>query len=581
MKLQTSFCYHASGSGSSDANYGSFINRASLITDTAMKVTIAASLVLYIAGVIAVPVTFLICAGSLTSAIAFEIYRNKHFCETAGIILNEHHLKLPAICSQKFKTRAIATENSADSEIWRRRMIESAEHNVIISGNYCGGKAFKELLDTIEKRYKDKPELKVVIISSPKFLTSDVIQKLDKMKRDHAGHFSLVESPDIWHINPGIKKSTNHTKCTVVDFGKYFMLGGSGIKDNFTQPGLESSPKRVYLKEKLGDEEYLRAEALASTYRSEAETRTLIDRMVPGCFRDMDFVFKPTGNQHHGLRIFTQSLLLAYRWEQYTKQISAGFFEEMSNPIENVSQLGLLSGIRTAIKANDSVTVKLLKTPALKLHDTETTIPEFDEATKHQKTGLTRIIASGPEHSSSSYEKAVLEAIKGSKKRLVINHMYFQPTAKIFQALVDAANRGVKIKIVTCGVYENCPSSHHIFGPRNKKNCIDLIKAINASSRENVEIYFFEQKKIGNHKKVIVADNTVIAGSSNLGYKSLQTSSDHELNFINQSDTLAQETIAIINQDILHSKKLAPDSYLTFSELFQAYWHQLLSPLIG
>jgi len=159
--------------------------------------------------------------------------------------------------------------------------------------------------------------------------------------------------------------------------------------------------------------------------------------------------------------------------------------------------------------------------------------------------------------------------------------MYFQPTAKIFQALVDAANRGVKIKIVTCGVYENCPSSHHIFGPRNKKNCIDLIKAINASSRENVEIYFFEQKKIGNHKKVIVADNTVIAGSSNLGYKSLQTSSDHELNFINQSDTLAQETIAIINQDILHSKKLAPDSYLTFSELFQAYWHQLLSPLIG
>ncbi len=159
--------------------------------------------------------------------------------------------------------------------------------------------------------------------------------------------------------------------------------------------------------------------------------------------------------------------------------------------------------------------------------------------------------------------------------------MYFQPTAKVFQAIVDAAKRGVKVKIVTCGVYKNCPTSHHVFGARNKKNCLNLFKSVSEGEEKNIEVYFFEQKKIGNHKKVIVADDIVVAGSSNLGYKSLVTSSDHELNFIQKSQAFADDTMAVIAEDIKHSKKLNSRVKLTYKELCQAYWHEILSPLIG
>ena len=159
--------------------------------------------------------------------------------------------------------------------------------------------------------------------------------------------------------------------------------------------------------------------------------------------------------------------------------------------------------------------------------------------------------------------------------------MYFQPTTAIMNALTDAAKRGVKIKIITSGVYKDCPSSHLVFGPRNKYNYAYLVNSLSEQDRENVEIFEYQQKKKGNHKKVIVIDDQVIAGSSNLGYKSLVTTSDHELNFFAKSQAFADETMKICDIDIQHSKKVVDPITLSVNEYFQAFLHRLMAPLIG
>jgi phosphatidylserine/phosphatidylglycerophosphate/cardiolipin synthase-like enzyme len=93
-------------------------------------------------------------------------------------------------------------------------------------------------------------------------------------------------------------------------------------------------------------------------------------------------------------------------------------------------------------------------------------------------------------------------------------------------------------------------------------------------------------RKIGHHKKIIIFDDeTVIAGSSNFGYKSLVTCSDHELNFIARSKKFAEETLKVYAVDIAHSKRVtrAPSERwsMTLKEHFSAIHHRLMAPLIG
>ena len=119
------------------------------------------------------------------------------------------------------------------------------------------------------------------------------------------------------------------------------------------------------------------------------------------------------------------------------------------------------------------------------------------------------------------------------------------------------------------------------FGPRNKYNYVNFLKKLSPEEKEKVQIFEFQQKKIGNHKKVIVVDDKVLAGSSNLGYKSLVTSSDHEINFIAESKNFADETLKIIEEDIKYSKVFKNNSKLSLKEIFSAYFHRLNAFLIG
>lgn len=586
-----SFGYHSSASaGECDNNSLSIAHTITRIADIIRKVALVALINLGILTAVGLaPLSGLIIgAAGFVSASSFyyssEYFNYKQICQTAGIVFrNAEQVKKFDVSGVKGQCEALPTEHSADTELWREDLIKEAKHNIVLSGNYCGGKSFAKLLALLEKQMDKNPNLKVVIISSPRFIKSGNLTKIEDLHKKYPNNFSLIESDDIWHVSTGIKKTTNHTKCLTIDYGKYFILGGSGIKDNFAETGLDHLSKKEFQNQRKSDQNNPTPNSPASLQIKTSEPGNnnsedgFLGKLVPLSFRDMDFIFRSKGGKNPaGKQVYKQMLLLCYRWEQYNKMIKKEKYEEKLS----VDHLGVFTGAADKIDANDSVVVGLLKTPVPKWKNIKTTVPGFDENAKKSQDVAFKVFASGPEHNSSEFAKKLEKKIKGAEKNIVINHMYFQPTSAIMDALIGAAKRGVKVQIITSNVYKDGPLSHYAFGPRNKYNYSYLVNSLPKEYRDNVEVYEYQQKNTGNHKKVIIVDDCVIAGSSNLGYKSLVTTSDHELNFFARSSQFAEETMKICEIDMCHSEKVKNFS-LTLSEYFRAVAHRVLAPLVG
>ncbi len=515
-------------------------------------------------------------------------------CQTAGMIFNQNQVKDFELNVKLGECEALPTEHCADTVEWRKKLLAAAQHNIVISGNYCGGDHFVEFLGLVEKKIEACPNIKVVIISSPKFIGSKKefvegkgkwkfirnwrghwiekkgksLSAIQQLSKKYPNNFSLVESPDIWHISPGLKKATNHTKVMAIDYGRYFILGGSGIKDNFAGTGLDNFSKHDFLRQQ--DSMYQQPAAAA------AEDEGFIGRLMPGEFRDMDFVFHSySGKATAGSQVYKQALLLAHRWEQYNKMM-----RREKAVVVKAEELGLLTNELTPILEGDSITTQLLKTRIPPKKSIKTRVESFHLSDKKASGVAFEVFASGPEQTQSAFEAQLIEKIEKSKKRIVINHMYFHPTAKVMDALIAAAKRGVTITIISSGIHKRCPTGHRVFGPRNKYNYAYLRNSLPEYQRHRVEIFEFEQNKKGNHKKVIVIDDQVIAGSSNLGYKSLVTTSDHELNFFARSKKFAEQTMEVCRVDIKHSRKIT-NLRLSPGEYLRASLHRVLAPLIG
>ena len=184
-----SFGFHSSGSVESTP--GSIqthkkINKALL---TARKVVFTATLVLAATSAAGLAATFpaliVALAGYVTiSAFHYgsKFYNYKQICQTAGIVFrNSEDVKKFEVAGVQSKCEALPTEHCADTEAWREELIKSAEHNIVLSGNYCGGKSFADFLKLVENRMEEKPQLKVVIISSPNFIKNGNLAKVNEL----------------------------------------------------------------------------------------------------------------------------------------------------------------------------------------------------------------------------------------------------------------------------------------------------------------------------------------------------------------------------------------------------------------
>jgi cardiolipin synthase len=131
--------------------------------------------------------------------------------------------------------------------------------------------------------------------------------------------------------------------------------------------------------------------------------------------------------------------------------------------------------------------------------------------------------------------KKFLDLIKSAKKEIIIETPYFLPGSFMRKALIEAAQKGVKVKI--------------IMPQHSDVNVVDILRNryMGEMHRGNVETFFYTQKNL--HSKVFLIDKAeFIIGSSNFDYRSFRFM--HEINLFGKEKRIVTLLLEHISETI-------------------------------
>jgi cardiolipin synthase len=133
--------------------------------------------------------------------------------------------------------------------------------------------------------------------------------------------------------------------------------------------------------------------------------------------------------------------------------------------------------------------------------------------------------------------------IRAAKKSITIQNPYFLPDPDARKALLDAAKRGVKVRImIPADTASDAPmvqhASHHHYGT--------LLKG-------GVQIFDYQRTLL--HQKVITVDGCWAAiGSTNFDDRSFEV--NDEISFVVYNESIAEQLEAIFEKDLAHAKEV-------------------------
>lgn len=224
---------------------------------------------------------------------------------TQGVIGLDHETSLPPL-SHGFEDCFHPQIISDGIKGYQKKLelIEKAEKNVFMSGCYCGGKAFGQLLTHIEKNIEKKPNLSVSLLASEIPLTQENKKQIDSIKARFKERFICLITPEIFPALTDAPNeyvlATNHTKLLVIDEGKEFLIGGSGVLSTWSDhTGLKAPISK---------------ESFNPLYDFMLETKA---------FRDMDFAFESPHPSLLGKKVYVEMVKLFRRF---------GFDQQVSLP---------------------------------------------------------------------------------------------------------------------------------------------------------------------------------------------------------------------------------------------------------
>lgn len=394
------------------------------------------------------------------------------------------------------KYEAIIPKNSKDSFFWKCKLIEKAQHSIVLSGCYAGGKPFDTVLKLIEARMDEKDsKLKVSIITTHIFHTPENSEKIAQLEKKYPDRFLNIAHPEyIPYSSPENKNflSTNHTKALVIDGGAYFLIGGSGLVSFFTENSGLKKPKP-----------------------NKENHYGIFSGLGAMAYRDTDFIFHSPSPQGLGARIHIEmsKLIELYRYRQ-THKLSPQ--QDLPNP-------------------------------------SLTRIPEFEAFPSKADHLSLACFCSGPEQTHNQFKAGLLQQIKKAKKSILFAQLYFSPTKDIEQALIEAIHRGVKITILTNKTGPNNPFAHYGHAERS---CYSYKQLFERKENPNIQIFEYDVPNVSYHKKITVIDEEIVlTGSSNLGSKSLEQN-DYEIDFMIKSKHFAQLTLENLKPDLQEKFKV-------------------------
>jgi phosphatidylserine/phosphatidylglycerophosphate/cardiolipin synthase-like enzyme len=456
--------------------------------------------------------------------------------------------------------RCLPFEDCKKTFQFKKRLIENAEQEILISGSYCGRKAFDEVLDAIDIRMQEKPELRVHILTATRLVTdqdkfkSKNWQKIKELTKKYPDRFFTEFTFESFQANPnssGFKYISNHAKLMIVD-RKAMITGGSGIEDRWAySTGLE--PCKGY-----SDTGFVNA-SIAKT------------------FRDKDFLIFPKKDDGEGTgnSVIERSALEFYklftRWHHFCETSKEDHPKLVKIREERTEKLGPFHNFYQDLLSDR----KRINIGAL---------VDEQEVRRGSACSRTKVFMSGPEQVENEMEKELVQMFEQAKNCIVINHMYFHPTIAIRKALKDAARRGVRIDILTNHITSDSPRSHKIFAPRSIFNARQIARA-QKKNKDNVNLYYWDVASSTNHQKIIMIDaQYVLCGSSNLGYKGFNSMSDYEHNMLIDSTELSKQLQDDFCKDLQRAKKYESKKLRELPgafELFATVVHHYLQPKIG
>ncbi|MFZ4099826.1 MAG: phospholipase D-like domain-containing protein [Chlamydiia bacterium] len=404
---------------------------------------------------------------------------------------------------------------------WKKRCIELAQCEVIMSGVYCSGDGLNEVLELLDSKLSKIENFRCLMMGPSKQWGLENVMPAISLTKIYPNRFVWIDTDTYDHHTEdgGVKQATNHIKALVVDGGKMMVLGGTNLQDQDRK-----------------------TDGLSGIVEQPSEACGLIEGMIGGQFRDMDWVFGRPLNQDcaddAGYRMRETLLDLA----------------QLYHGINHV--LGNLGSIIQGCE--DAHCLRR----AFPMPDPACLIASSDDLKGLDHRGRVEVFAQGPTDKVSSFSRRLSTAIDQAQQSIVIHHAYFNPSQEVMDALARAMKeRSVEVIITSNGddAGRSTPVAHACFVPANRARIRELAQRLSESERSLLSVYEFGGTGGGNgpvqstlHKKVCVIDSQwVVGGSSNMGFKSMETSADYEVNFVADSTELALATESVLEVDRL------------------------------
>jgi cardiolipin synthase len=176
-------------------------------------------------------------------------------------------------------------------------------------------------------------------------------------------------------------------------------------------------------------------------------------------------------------------------------------------------------------------------------------LPAPAQTTAAQTTGaddVVRIVPSGPDEAESRIYAMLLNAIDTSTRSVYLTMAYFAPGPDMIDALCEAAQRGVDVRLVLPSISDFKPVLY-----AGQSHYERLLTA-------GVKLYELNDAVL--HAKTAVIDGVVsTVGSSNMDWRSFEA--NNEVNAVVFGEPFGSAMVEVFNQDIARSTAITTQSW--------------------
>ncbi len=429
---------------------------------------------------------------------------------------------LQAIAEEK--DALIVCDNGLEMFTWDLEFLSQAEHSVEALVCFFGGTIARRLLEAISARLEEVPTLQVHVLASPTMITPQNWKIIDSLCNRFPGNFHIEFSTQIAKLLPDIMTIDNHVKLFIVD-ETYYSAGGTNCEEHHCSKGTHTPLKKPTI---------------------EIE----IDFMLPAGMRDQDVV----GRGPIAAQLRTIFFQLYTQWEDYNK--TKCLQEDPNQFNQNVHYFDV-TGKRPYVE-------------------------RFEHSDRLRELGAEniRILLGGPHQPDNIITQEYVRLIQCAQEEIILSHLYFFPTKPIFQALMDAVKRGVKLTIVTNGLAADACEGAKLFVWANRISYVPMFygttfhfwdaQEVAAMPIGNTTVYEYCVPDVLLHKKTMLVDRRhFIVGSYNFGMKSAY--GDYELILVIDSEKVAEDVLQVHLIDVAHSRQVS------VQEACAWYFHPVIS----